>query len=122
VLRAPPVAGAVARHEQLVLNAVPSGNKGSYAASGRRPGRSGLLVYRFALSQVARPSGQLAGSQNYYVLRPYVGGTTPRVDAFIGNGKAVLSPCRTCFSGICAIAVAFGRLGARHNIRNDLYI
>jgi hypothetical protein len=50
----PPVAGAVARPVQLVRNAIHSGTRSAYAASERRPGRSGLLVYRFALSQAPR--------------------------------------------------------------------
>jgi hypothetical protein len=48
------VAGAVARRAQLLYNAFHSGNRRSKAASGRRPGRSGLLVDRFALSQAPR--------------------------------------------------------------------
>jgi len=44
----------MARPAQLVCNAIHSGTRSAYAASGRHPGRSELLVDRFALSQAPR--------------------------------------------------------------------
>jgi hypothetical protein len=55
--------------------------------SERRPGRSGLLVYRFPLPQTVRLSAQLSDSQNEYALRVRVRCTTPRADALNGMAK-----------------------------------
>jgi len=67
-----PVPSAVKGSEKLVRNAVYSVTRSGYAAFGRRPGRSGLQVNRFALPQAVLLSAQLAGSRNNYVLRPRV--------------------------------------------------
>jgi hypothetical protein len=48
------VEGAVLKSERIVRNAIHSGTRSAYAASGRRLGRSGLFVDRFALSQAPR--------------------------------------------------------------------
>jgi len=63
------VPGALARSEQLVRNAVDSETRGSSAASGRRPGRSGRPEYQFELSQALGLSVQISGSQTHYVSR-----------------------------------------------------
>jgi len=48
------VAGAVLKTERIVCNAIHSGTRSAYAASWRRPGCSGRLVDRFALSWAPR--------------------------------------------------------------------
>jgi hypothetical protein len=48
------VEGAVLKSERIVRNAIHSGTRSAYAASGRRLGCSGLFVDRFALSQAPR--------------------------------------------------------------------
>jgi|YelNatPaOPRAMG01_1025707.scaffolds.fasta_scaffold32606_2 hypothetical protein len=65
----PPVAGAFVRPVQLFRNAVHSGSRRRFTASGRRPGRSGLLVCCFALPQTVGLSAALAGSQFHYESR-----------------------------------------------------
>jgi len=58
----PPVAGSLKKPELLVRNAIQSGTRSVYAASGRRPGRSGRPVYRTVPPQAVRLSAQLTGS------------------------------------------------------------
>jgi hypothetical protein len=67
-----PAPSAVNGPEQLVQNAVYSKTRSGYAASGDRPGRSGLLVHRFALPQTVRLSAQLTGTQDYNGSRLHV--------------------------------------------------
>jgi len=68
-----PVAVALVRSDQLGRNAVYSGTRSADVASGHRPGRSGLVVYRFAQSDTGGLSAKFAGSQNDRVYRPCVG-------------------------------------------------
>jgi hypothetical protein len=83
----PPVVGSLKKPELLVWNAIHSGSRRSKAASGRRPGRSGLLVYCIALPQAVGLSAQFAGSQNDFVVRLRVGYSTPRADALSGTAN-----------------------------------
>jgi len=94
-----PLAVASAKPEQLVHNAVSSGTRSGYAASERRPGRGGLLVYRSPLRQaprMARDSDSMS-YKNTSIRRPQ------------WYRNAVLSPCSIRIGGIRATAGAHGR-------------
>jgi len=72
-----PVTGTLVKSEQLVRNALYSGTRSGYAATGHHPGRWSLLVYRFALPQKERISAQFSGSRNDHVLLLHIRRSVP---------------------------------------------
>jgi len=82
-----PVAGARVRSKQIVRNAVYSGTRGGWLASGRRPCRGGLPGNRFSLPLIGCPSAQFASSRHASEFRLRIRWSIPRAGTFRSMAK-----------------------------------